>query len=461
MSKRLVILTLMMALLIPAAGLACNDKVVFTSASKESTMVPLYSEPSEDAEVLFNFFSGVGLDVLGHEGDYMAVRLKNAPGFSGVSATYRLEFEDDEVHPIGYLSQKDVCEIQWRALDTYYSLLPSADIIMQDDDVFRLLSTPSEDATTIAVMMPGMAYRLLGEVNGYALLCSADGILGYTSVGEIQSDRKSSGLPFDLLSNPQAIYQETMPLRFATVDLTNEEEKVPLYQEASKKSASHGEYACGTVVQVLSQKGDFCHVRTADGEGYMQRSLLRMEGDKGSKLLTTIDNYRCSITGETVALYDFPDENANLMGDIDGIDVRVLGIAGSWYYVEPESWYEDYAFRGFMRPDDRAGQGMALSREETYAIVVLPEDEDVVRIPLLKEPSKNAKVLNTYYGCTQVLLLAGPVEEEDELASVREIHYAEDYDDEDGFYHVRVDGMEGYMPAQYMQVIEKSNPSSW
>jgi hypothetical protein len=202
----------------------------------------------------------------------------------------------------------------------------------------------------------------------------------------------------------------------------------------------------------------FCRVRTVDHEGYIDKTLLQIDGEKGKPILTGISYYRQSLTGETVALYNFPDVRASRLGDIDTVDVTVLGIAGSWYFVQIYDDWSGCVYQGFMQPDQRAGQGINTTGSRNYGVLVLPEG--MQKLPLYAAPSPDTEILGQYFSATQVEILeAVNITQEDIGTGLEGIEYSNWRNS--GFFRILANGCEGYMQARFVLVLYRSNPSTW
>ncbi len=456
----MILLSFIMILVSSCPALACNPEVCFVSTTDVYSLAPLRQHPDPNAKVLCSFYSGVGFDILSEEGDFLAVRMDGIPGLYELPETFF--YEEEEQHPHGYIAKADALTVLWQPLDTFYNLLPQAADPAAADSMVTLLSAPSLSAAPQASVLPGAKYTLLGKMDGFALVsANQDGnyVLGYLPEEQVQSDFRSKGFPADLTCERPDYYASTFPFRYALLNPAEGATTVPLLPAPLNRATPLAVYPCGTVVQILSTETSFCRVRTVDHEGYIDKSLLQIDGEKGKPVLTGISYYRLCITGETVALYSFPDVRAPKLGDIDTVDVTILGIAGSWYFVQiPYDYWSGLTFQGFMQPDQRAGQGINTTGSRDYGVLVLPEG--MQKLPLYAAPSPGAEVLGQYFSTTQVEILeAVNATEADTEMGLESVEYSDWRDD--GFFRVLVDGREGYMQARFVLVLHRSNPSTW
>ena len=452
---RIIAFSVLLLLVIAPSAFACDPQTCFVNTADLGTLAALRERPEKDAPVIGYFFTGVGFTALGEKDDYMAVRIDEVPGLKDLPETFF--YEEEETHPHGYIAHADVCATLWQPLDTYFDLLPDAAILAGDGAMVVLLSAPQASAAPQAVVMPGAAYKLMGQINGFDLVVSDD-VCGYLPHEQVQSAARSSGFPAGRMIERPDYYASSFPLRFAIVDPEQGADIVPLLPSPEKQAAPLDSYPRGAVVQILSEAADYYRVRTVQQEGYMEKAALQLDGEKGKPILTGIRYYRISPTGETVALYTFPDVRALKIGDIDTVDVTILGIAGSWYFVEVCPWDGYTTYRGFMQADWRAGQGIDTMGTRDLGVLVLPEG--MARIPLYDAPSTDGKILEHYFQNTQLEVLEVVNAPEDIPDGQMEwLHFEPWYDD--CFFRVRLDDREGYMQARYVMVLQRTNPSQW
>ena len=452
---RMITVSVLLLLLAAPSAFACNPQTCFINTADLGTLAALLEHPEKDAPIIGYFFTGVGFTALGDENDHMAVRLDTVPGLKDLPEIFF--YENENTHPNGYIAHADVCATFLQPSDTYFDLLPDATILAGDSTMVVLLSAPQATAEPQAVVLPGAAYKLMGQMNGFDLVVS-DSVCGYLPHEQVQSTARSSGFPADLMIERPDYYAASFPLRFAIVDPEQDTNTVPLLPMPDRQAAPLAFYPCGAAVQILSDTTDYYRVRTFEHVGYMEKAALQLDGEKGKPILTGIQFYRISPTGETVALYTFPDVRAPKIGDIDTVDVEILGIAGNWYFVEVCSWEDDITYRGFMQADWRAGQGIDTMGTQELGVLVLPEG--IAAIPLYDTPSTEGKILERYFQNTQLEVLkvvntpvdmsAGPLEW---------LHFEPWYDD--CIFQVRLDDRVGYMEARYVMVLHRTNPSNW
>lgn len=452
--KRVAIVVLCVCMVMAAVSAkACNDAACFTSGETVSDLIALREAPDVNAPVRCSLYAGVGMDVVGHEEGWLAVRLRGVPvpggplPEEGVFGSYN---EQATIH--GYVREQDVIEVSWVALSSCYALLPEARVNVPAGTLISLLEAPGADADLRAVVLPGEEMRVLGRVDGYYLLFT-QGAYGYLPEDAVETNGVSAALPADTLMPSPHVYDD-VPLTFAIIDPPQADERVALLDAPDADAEQIMTLACGDVVQVLEEGDPYVFARTAEAEGYLPMDRLRIDGRPGRTILYSIAYMRVMFSLDTVEVYAFPDAGSELVRDVDTYNVSVLDVAGSWMYVRTVDmgvWEEDQSDRvvmGFMRPDDRVTLGSGLTKEPpAYAIVMLPED--LPRVPLYgiaDGEADRSTVLGQYYHAAQMEVLAWPDGEDD---------------NEEACALVRVDGREGFVEVRYLRQIATGAPAVW
>lgn len=437
-------------LALPSA-LACDGRLVFTSASELSGLVPLRVSPEADASVVCYFYTGVCFNALGHEDGWLAVRLDGLP-FSDLPDGYIMDGGDD-MYPQGYLAESDVYEVNdYGETGLCDGLLPKASLTAPANEPITLLKATGKDAAIKSIALPNAQLNLLGKMNDFFLV-GADGCFGFVPESTVASDGRSKDFPVNVLwERPN--YYDDFPLTFALVNPEKQNDNLPLYEKPDPTAGILAQCRCGTVVQILEDGKPYCRVRTVDHEGYMERAFLQVDGEPGKQLLTGIRDAR---PWSDFALHSFPDAQASIIPVEMGFYVDVLGIAGSWYYVRfyAGDWSQG-VFQGYVRPDEQLIMGVGTHNGPMeYATVLLPEN--MPKLPLYAEASLDSDILGYYFSATQVRVL-------DDAATElwrKNAPYKDKDENNRLFIPVHVDGQDGYMLADYLFPMERSNPSQW
>lgn len=444
------LLTVCICFLALPSALACDDRLVFTSASELSEPVPLRAGPKADASVLCYFYTGVCFNALGHEDGWLAVRLDGLP-LGDLSEGY-IE-EDGEIYPQGYLVESDVYEVNdYGETGLCDGLLPKASLTAPANEPITLLKAPGKDAGIKSIALPNAQLSLLGKMNDFYLV-GADGCFGFVPESTVTTDGRSKDFPVNALwERPN--YYDDFPLNFALVNPETQNDDLPLYAKPDPTAGVLAQYRCGTVVQILEDGKPYCRIRTVDHEGYMERAFLQVDGEPGKQLLTGIRDVRL---WSDFALHSFSDAQSGIIPVEMDFYLDVLGIAGSWYYVRfyAADWSQG-VFQGYVRPDRQFIMGVGTQNGPMeYATVLLPEN--MPKLPLYGEASLDSDILGYYFSTTQVQVL-------DDAATElwRENAPYKDKDESNRlFIPVRVDGQDGYMLADYLSPMERANASQW
>ncbi len=297
-------------------------------------------------------------------------------------------------------------------------------------DRLNLRKSPSASSASLGRYYTGTLVRITGESSGGWYKVQVGNQTGYMQKQYIalQGDIRYNG-------------------KFAAVNLSATSGMLKLFQSASNRSAVLGQYKNGAVVEVLGSTGSFCRVRIYDKEGYMEKSGLQVDGEPGKRELIPLQWGVADddADGGFLMVYSYPSTAVPTLGRFpNGTRMDILGSAGTWYYVavrigENESIpaLRGQTVRGFVQ-----GQYLNLGGGDTggklYGVIANPVSSD--RLNLRSKPSESAAPLGKYLNTTQVEVL-------------------ETLDG--GWYHVSVDGKEGYMRAQYIRILSQGDPSTW
>ncbi|MCL2866567.1 MAG: leucine-rich repeat protein [Clostridia bacterium] len=208
--------------------------------------------------------------------------------------------------------------------------------------------------------------------------------------------------------------------------------RITLYERAESKSPQRATYRTGTTALILEEGSAYTKVRVGNQEGYVENEyfLRTTELTNGVPLIWG-KVIGISFYNEYYTVYDTPDE-ASGGTTLEGYpQVNILGTCGTMYYVYVNGKL------GYM-PTNALDVGFDAQTQQTgqrFGVVCNPDSHD--RLHLRKEPSTKSASLGRYYNGTQVQIL--------------------DYSGQ--WYHVKVDGKEGYMLDTYVREMREILPT--
>ena len=221
----------------------------------------------------------------------------------------------------------------------------------------------------------------------------------------------------------------------AVVNNPGGQELLDLYAKPSAGSKSLGAYRNGTTVQVVDTQGEWAHVQLYGAEGYMSLDALMLT-DKYNSLTHITWGRKRREDAPPLMLYEGPSEEAPSDTILEDVSMRILDTVGVWYLVDVQGR------QGYV-----PGQNLHVVHSRTrdydtnitYFVVANPNGQD--RLHLRREPSTKSESLGRYFNGTQVEVIpeANPMGD---------------------WRHVRVDGKEGYMMAEYLQSIDWGGEAS-
>lgn len=221
------------------------------------------------------------------------------------------------------------------------------------------------------------------------------------------------------------------------------------------KAASLSQCKNGTVVQVLGEEDDYCHVRTYAFDGYMRKEFLQQ--DDGWPL--TPINWGWIEDERGAELRAYPDAKSPSLGTIRAFSqITVLGKAGVWNYVEIAPFHvfiqgkngasDDIlgAHRGFLLAHEMRQGNYDVENdraiEQTYAVVSTANAGE--RATLYAAASAQSEALSTHLNNTQLEV----------LDAVADLNAQPDW------LHVRAGGIEGYVQGALLRFIGKHAPGN-
>jgi len=208
--------------------------------------------------------------------------------------------------------------------------------------------------------------------------------------------------------------------------------RIALYERADTKSPQRSTYRTGTTALILEEGSAYTKVLVGYQEGYVENEyFLHTTALTNGIPLIWGKVLSISYSDEYYTVYDTPDE-ASGGTTLEGYPkVSILGTCGTMYYVYINGRL------GYM-PTNTLDVGFDAQAQQTgqrFGVVCNPDYHD--RLHLRKEPSTKSASLGRYYNGTQVQIL--------------------DYSGQ--WYHVRVDGKEGYMLDTYVREMREILPT--
>lgn len=287
----------------------------------------------------------------------------------------------------------------------------------------NLRAGPSLESESLARFYTGTAVEVLGASGEFTNVRVGD-LVGYMQTTFLSATR----VPLELGL-------------WASVSLDDPTEKLHLRAQTTEGAISLGLFYTGTSVQILEDAGEHYRVRLIDMEGYMAKNFLQVDGTPGKQDLTKLTN---GLMVEPTALYAFPSRNATSLGmHYAGETVEILGVAGTWYYVEVGGQGENAHMhqRGFMPgqvlkvSDYNAAQG-----QSSYTYAVVRNADEKVKQVMRSQPAWSSDALGMFINAAQVLVL-DTLPEEDIMPL---------------WVHVSIGGLEGYMLGEHLGRVYKA-----
>lgn len=246
--------------------------------------------------------------------------------------------------------------------------------------------------------------------------------------------------------DPQRLYDPTY-IQTAIVHDMEVNASLPLYMEASEASEVLMEQPVGSTAKVLETLEGWAHVEFYGAIGYMPLTSLRMvaqEDDLERVLQVLCWSYDVwdptfDIPTGDVPLYTAPARSAptNLVNVGQRVDVRQR--YGTWYMVEMEG--ETY----YIPVEDTGAYSMDMAVPGRLAVVCAKGVGQRAQLYVL--PDENSDSMGVYYNGTQVVMV--PKESED----AENPYYSVWTDKINGFFHVQVDGQDGFMAEEALSLI--------
>ncbi|MCL1795878.1 MAG: SH3 domain-containing protein [Clostridia bacterium] len=237
-----------------------------------------------------------------------------------------------------------------------------------------------------------------------------------------------------------------LPGSWRVVNLPKDGETLNLRKEANSGATVLDRIGNGTTVYCLDDSGAYTKVQTIDTDAYLLAENLAKDGDGAKPIATKLTVGK---TETDVELRCFPSPDAMSLGAVaQGTSVRILDIAGTWYYVEASGrsfpGNGSVPQRGFISNRDlRVGNHVDGVAPTGNVYAVVKTEKDGIRLPMRSSPGMGGAVIATLVNTAQVQLhtgLPGP---------------------NDTWWFIRVGVEEGYIVGQYMQLIESEPPDAW
>lgn len=218
---------------------------------------------------------------------------------------------------------------------------------------------------------------------------------------------------------------------WAVVDLPGEADMLPVYADARASGAPMLRLPVGETVEIIGEEGDMALIRRGPDTGYAQsHALRRMDAWQSLVDLSIVQGVPRHGDNGWVVLYTYPSMEAPIAEPYDAYEMRILGIAGTFYYVRtPE-------VMAYLPADNASIAREAMDDGRRYGAVA--SNAPGKRAGLYAQPDARGEMLAYLYNATQVVILGA----DDEWACVQ-----------------TGDGMQGYLPAEAVQEIPMAGPS--
>lgn len=246
-----------------------------------------------------------------------------------------------------------------------------------------------------------------------------------------------------LLLSPHAIAEEGMYVLTAEVTATvcnpDPTDRLNLRTKPSTDAPTLGKYYNGTFIEVLNDENNgFVKVRFCNLEGYMQKSLLAFDADRGqvASAIPSVIIKNDGGTGLNLRLTQ-SIHSKSLGFYANGEMVFVYGVGETWCHVQAPDGKIGFMLREKLSPilDFDKGSGSSTGSSGSQpgtvirtAMVNNPNPED--RLNLRAAPNTEAATLCKYYNGVQVELLG---------------------DENNGWIKVRIGNLDGYMRTAFLE----------
>lgn len=229
---------------------------------------------------------------------------------------------------------------------------------------------------------------------------------------------------------PSRPWMDSRTERAAVVNNSSADDTLALRASASASAKSQGSFPNGTTVLIISDDGDWAHVRIGSHQGYMPMSSLTLT-DRYTKLVRVMWARVDTNNGKgPIYLYSEPLKTSTSR-QLEEMTLRVLDSIGVWYKVDAEGEI------GYVLAQDLLFAREGYDHEHSYAVVVNPNERD--RLHLRKEPNRSSESLGRFFNGTQVEVL----------------------EHVDGWTKVRIDGdLVGYMMTDFLVAVYNGGAGS-
>lgn len=217
---------------------------------------------------------------------------------------------------------------------------------------------------------------------------------------------------------------------YAVVDLPGEADTLPMYADASTIGPPVMHLPVGETVEIIDDEGGVALIRRGPDAGYVQSAALeRMDAWHSMVALTIVQGVPQHGDNGWVVLYTFPSAEATVAEPYDTYEMKILGIAGTFYYVRTPEVIAylpgDNAIIGREAMDDGRQYGAVASKSPGK------------RAGLYTLPDAGSERLAYLYNTAQVVLLGI----------------------EGDWVHVQAGDTKGYLLAEAVQEITVASPT--
>lgn len=239
---------------------------------------------------------------------------------------------------------------------------------------------------------------------------------------------------FFLFFNSAIADGEPFAPEIAVVNNPNPQERLNLREQPSEAAASLGKYYNGVAVQVDENLNNgWVHVTIGNGEGiaqgYMSTQYLAF-GQDVQTVEAAIPQYQSVSSQWSIRALPSDSDTELPIRYASGAQIELLGFTDEWWHVRVGDR------TGYIRQNPAAFKQVSGYYYDGYRIGIVNNANPSDRLNLRKQPKTSAASLGKYYNGCVVALLS---------------------DESNGWIHVRIGNLEGYMETRYLLLNAKIN----
>lgn len=343
MMKRMATLLLILAVLVNGMPLALADGTdapvygAVRTYTNEVTRVKLYQEPFAQSTVLLELYSGVLVEILGTEEDYVHVRVGQSPvqPVEGFIPAANIERNLGEL-----TTQTPVLTVYNTSGGTGITLRSAPSTT--ESVAYGVLR--NDQQAVMLGMLPNHEWYLVQTAGIYAYVAryGFSGFDGSPIKNVVQPNDKDDETQevIHAFYGPTGAYVTAewnlkLPedVQFAAVNNPKQAERLHLREEASYSSKSLGRYYNGVRVEVLDRGSEWTYVRIGELVGYMRTEFLDFKEPFPESGMPVMEIYNPGKLAN-MKLRLQPDMNAEYDGVYkNGTKITLMGFTADWAHV--------------------------------------------------------------------------------------------------------------------------------